>query len=77
MQQAQLPLRVGYKHRSYDALATCVLLSDSEKEIEMSRVDQEPSVHPDNFRKWSLLALCCFCPVGVKALSHSLTVSAA
>ena len=72
--QVQLPLIAAYKHRTYDALATSVPLSDYDEE-EMEVGDVGKSTQPDNHLKESLFALVCFCPVGVKALGQSLIVS--
>ena len=69
----QLPLRADYKHRSYDALATSVPLSGYEEEMEVG--GDSNNTQPDNHMMQSLFALGCFCPVGVKALGQSLTVS--
>ena len=49
------------------------LLVTAEKEMEVN--DNSEKTPPDNYRARSLVALFCFCPVGVKALSQSLIVS--
>lgn len=72
--QAEVPLKTSYKDQTgYDATATSVpLLVTAEKEAEEEGISKETP--PDNYRSRSLAALCCFCPVGVKALSQSFTV---
>jgi len=58
----------------YDATATSMpLLVTAKKEMEVD--DTSEKTPPDNYRARSLVALLCFCPVGVKALSQSLIVS--
>ena len=68
-----VPLRSSYREWSYDALATTTSLSDFEQTEGSVSVGWQP--HPDNYRKVSLIALCCCCPVGVKAFRQSLQVS--
>jgi len=72
--QAEVPLKTSYsKEKGYDATATSMpLLVTAEKEMEAD--DNSEETPPDNHRTRSLVALCCFCPVGVKALSQSLIV---
>lgn len=74
--QDHVPLRSSYREWGYDALATTTSLSDFEQtEAEERSVSIGWQSHPDNYRKMSLLALCCCCPVGVKAFRQSLQVS--
>lgn len=74
--QDHVPLRSSYQEWGYDALATTTSLSDFEQtEAEERSVSIGWQPHPDNYRKMSLLALCCCCPVGVKAFRQSLQVS--
>ena len=74
--QDHVPLRSSYREWGYDALATTTSLSDFEQtEAEERSLSIGWQPHPDNYRKMSLLALCCCCPVGVKAFRQSLQVS--
>ena len=71
--QAEVPLKTSYREKGYDATATSMpLLETAGKEMEAD--DNSEETPPDNYRTRSLVALCCFCPVGVKALSQSLIV---
>ena len=74
--QDHVPLRSSYQEWGYDALATTTSLSDFEQtEAEERSLSIGWQPHPDNYRKMSLLALCCCCPVGVKASRQPLQVS--